>query len=187
MTCPHCAHFARHRLPGAEGALHRHRQGALHPARIPARSARRRAPSCWRAAPAGTNTTRWSRRCSRSSRTGRWRSRSQPLMAIAKQAGFTEQTFEACLTNQKCSTKVERCATAPPTSSRSTRRRPSSSTARTPRGRHVDRGAGEAHRALSQDLIFRAAVLRGIIGGSSRGTASTAPQYQSSSAPRRRH
>ena len=41
MTCPHCAHFDDD-LPGAEEALHRHRQGAFHLPRIPARSAGRR-------------------------------------------------------------------------------------------------------------------------------------------------
>ncbi len=42
MTCPHCAAFPRDHLSGTEEALHRHRQGALHLPRIPARSAGRR-------------------------------------------------------------------------------------------------------------------------------------------------
>jgi protein-disulfide isomerase len=31
-----------------------------------------------------------------------------PLMEIAKQAGFTEQTFEACLTNQELLEGIEK-------------------------------------------------------------------------------
>ena len=37
MTCPHCAHFEETDVPGDQEALHRHRQGSLYPARLPAR------------------------------------------------------------------------------------------------------------------------------------------------------
>ena len=48
----------RDHLSGAQEALHRHRQGALHLPRIPARPARAGGLPCWRAAPARTNTSR---------------------------------------------------------------------------------------------------------------------------------
>ena len=54
----------------------------------------------------------------------------EPLMAIAKQAGFTEQTFEACLSNQKMLDGIQTVRNRARRSSASTRRRPSSSTAR---------------------------------------------------------
>ncbi len=55
-------------------------------------------------------------------------------MAIAKQAGFTEQTFNACLTDQKVLDGIQAARSAPPRSSASTPRRRSSSTARSVRG-----------------------------------------------------
>jgi len=39
-----------------------------------------------------------------------------PLMAIAKQAGFTEQSFNACLSDRRCSTPCRKSRSAPPTS-----------------------------------------------------------------------
>ena len=39
MTCPHCAALPRTTLAAPEEEIYRHRQGALHPARVPARPA----------------------------------------------------------------------------------------------------------------------------------------------------
>ena len=52
-----------------------------------------------------------------------------PLLAIAKQAGFTEQTFDTCLANQKLLDGIQTCVSRPSTSSRCSRHRPFSSTA----------------------------------------------------------
>ena len=48
----------QHRVPRAQGEVHRHRQGALHHARVPARQPGGGAPRCWRAARAATRPSR---------------------------------------------------------------------------------------------------------------------------------
>ena len=154
MTCPHCAHFPETTLPGAEEALHRHRQGALHLARIPARPAGRRRLHAGALRRQRTNTCRWSRRCSPSRPTGRCRSRSQPLKAIAKQAGFTEAVLRR-LPGESEGARRHPGGARPRrrTSSASTRRRPSSSTARSFVGDLSIEAIGQGDRPLSQGRI----------------------------------
>ena len=146
--------FPRDHLSGAEEAIHRHRQGALHLPRIPARSAGRRPASCWRAAPARTNifpmvetlfaaAERMGGRRSRCSRC--WRSPSRP--ASPSRASTSAWRI------RRCSTASRRCASA---------RRSKLEVSSTPtffingkmfRGDAHDRGAGQGDRALSQELI----------------------------------
>ena len=52
------------------------------------------------------------------------------LFEIAKQAGFTQESFDKCLTDQKLLDEITPAARAPPTCSVFPRRRPSTSTAR---------------------------------------------------------
>ena len=76
-----------------------------------------------------------------------------PLLAIAKQAGFTEQSFNACLANQKVLRRHRKRAPA--------RRRQVQGAVdadlfingKQVAGRHLDRGSGQGDRALSQGLI----------------------------------
>ena len=102
LTCSHCAAFHKDDLAGAEEALHRHRQGALHPARIPARSRWPRPASCSPAATATTNITRSPTCCSTQQRN--WAFTDKPLdalRAMMRQAGFSQEKFDACLKDQK--------------------------------------------------------------------------------------
>ena len=108
MTCAHCAQLSHQDFPGAEEALHRHRQGALHPARIPARSAgdcrlharalrgRRTSiiPLIEHAVPEAGRMGGAASRCRRS-----WPSPSRPASP--------SESFKACLSNQKILDDIE--------------------------------------------------------------------------------
>ena len=58
MTCGHCAALPHQGAARAQDEVHRHRQGALHLPRVPARQPARLRPRCWRAAPAATRPSR---------------------------------------------------------------------------------------------------------------------------------
>ena len=57
LTCPHCRNFHRETFPAVQEGLHRHRQGALHPARVPDRQDRRASRPSRCAAPSPRNTS----------------------------------------------------------------------------------------------------------------------------------
>ena len=69
MTCPHCAHFAAATLPELKTKYIDHRQGQADPARVSLRSARRGRVHA-RPLLERQLSSRWSRCCSSSSRTG---------------------------------------------------------------------------------------------------------------------
>ena len=58
LTCPHCRHFHLKTFPAAQAGVHRHRQGALHPARVPDRQdvGPRQHRAALRASPTNTST-----------------------------------------------------------------------------------------------------------------------------------
>ena len=156
MTCPHCAHFHETTFPELKKRYidtgkvrYIFREFPLDSWPPP--------PSCWRAAPARTTRPNISRMVDtlfQQQRTWAVEKPIPPLLAIAKQAGFTEQTFNACLSNQKMLDGIESDAPA--------RRRTSSRSKSTPTffingtkaaRRPVDRGHGQGDRPLSQGLI----------------------------------
>ena len=110
MTCPHCAHFDETTFP----ELKKHyidtgkvryilREFPLDSWRPP--------PSCWRAAPARTTPSKYYAMVEtlfRQQRTWAVEKPIPPLLAIAKQAGFTEKSFNACLANQKLLDGIEK-------------------------------------------------------------------------------
>ena len=133
---PHCQRFHSDVYPAVQEEIHRHRQGLFHLPRVPARSAGDRRPSCWRAARRRSASSRSSTSCSTSRAS--WAFVQDPktaLLDLVKQAGFTEDSFNACLTNQEILDGVN-CGEESRLEGvrRRVRRRPSSSTARSSRG-----------------------------------------------------
>ena len=57
LTCPYCRNFHLETFPQFKQRVHRHRQGALHPARVPDRQDVRRWPRSRCAAPRPTSTS----------------------------------------------------------------------------------------------------------------------------------
>ena len=100
MTCPHCAHFPETTFPELKTKYIDTGKARLSCAN--SRSIRAPRPaSCWRAAPR-TIISRWSTCCSSSRRTGSASNNAKDaLLQISKLAGFTQESFEACLTDQK--------------------------------------------------------------------------------------
>ena len=131
MTCPHCAQFRRDHLPGTEEALHRHRQGSLHLPRIPAR------PAGGRRLHAGALRRReGSRQIFRHDRDA-----VPPADAVGggeaaaaaarhRQAGrlHRDRASTPAWRIRSCSTASKKCASAPSTNSKCSRRRLFSST-----------------------------------------------------------
>ena len=78
----------------------------------------------------------------------------EPLMAIAKQAGFTQQTFEACINDKEALDQGPAGARPRLPEVQGQGDADFLHQRRAPRGRHVDRRARQGHRALPQDLIF---------------------------------
>ena len=93
--------FPCHDAAGAQDEVHRHRQGAADLPRVSVRPARRGRLHAG-ALLAATTTSRWSTCCSSSRCSGpASRTPRSALLQIAKLAGFTQEKFEACLTDQK--------------------------------------------------------------------------------------
>ena len=121
---------------GIEEAVHRHRQGTLHLPRVSLRQGRGGRLHAGRAAPArtaaATDTWRWWRRYSQSRTNGSKPTIPlEPLENIAKQLGFSDASFKACLTNQQVHQRHRgRAQPRRRPSSASIPRRLSSSTAR---------------------------------------------------------
>ena len=104
MTCGHCANFHNTVLPGTQGKVHRHRQGALDHA------ASSRSTTC----AAGASMLA---RCAGGDKTFpligalfhtqedwafvRRRPRCPELFKVGQQAGFTQESFDKCLADQK--------------------------------------------------------------------------------------
>ena len=100
MTCPHCAHFHETTYPELKkryidtGKVRFiFREFPLDPLAAGA--------SCWRAAPTRTKFFPLIETLFQQQRTWAVEKPIPPLLAIAKQAGFSEQSFNACLSDQK--------------------------------------------------------------------------------------
>ena len=105
MTCSHCARFQYRLLPRAQGQLHRQGQGALLPARIPARSAggRGRHAGALRGRQA---RGRWSSSCSSSRRTGLSSTiRSTPCRTPSSRPAWARRLSKPASTTRACSTR----------------------------------------------------------------------------------
>ena len=100
MTCPHCAHFSKTPFRSCRSAT-------SIPARCASSSANSRSmrspqrASCWHAAPARTNSCRWSRRCSPNSANGWWRNRSSRCATSPSNSASPSRVSTQCLANQK--------------------------------------------------------------------------------------
>ncbi len=100
MTCPHCARFQKDTFRRSRRSIST-RQGALHPARIPARPGRGgrhhagalRAPEQYFPFVDVLFQQQMSWATADDKRAS--------LMQMSKLAGFTQESFNACLTNQK--------------------------------------------------------------------------------------
>ena len=100
MTCPHCAHFAETTYPELKKQLHRHRQGAYIFREFPLDPLAAGASMLARCA----DKDKFYPLIETLFQQQRQWAVEKPipqLMAIAKQAGMSEQTFNACLSNQK--------------------------------------------------------------------------------------
>ena len=131
MTCPHCAHFHETTYPELKKSYidtgkvrFIFREFPLDPL-----AAGRR--SCWRAARGKDKYFPMIETLFAQQKDWVVQKPLEPLFGIAKQAGFTQQSFNECLTNQQLLDGIEEVRKrARPTSSTSSRRPPSSSTAR---------------------------------------------------------
>ena len=101
MTCPHCQRFHQEVYPRVQDEVHRHRQGLLHLPRLSRSTRSRRRRSWWRIAGRRSASSR-SSTCSSTTRS-EWAFVQDPVTALqnlVKQAGISEDEFNACLTNQ---------------------------------------------------------------------------------------
>ncbi len=98
-SCPHCANFLQDDLPGPEKGIYRHRQDPLHLPRVPAQpaGARRLHAGALRAQGKIFPADRY---VLRSSRTAGSQTPLEGLQKIAQLAGFTKESFDACLKNE---------------------------------------------------------------------------------------
>ena len=116
MTCPHCAHFQDTTFPDIKKQYidtgkvrYIFREFPLDSLPLP--------PSCWRAASTAdlwrsqTDSNKYFALVDtlfRQQPTWAVEKPLPPLLTIAKQAGFTEKTFDACLANQKLLDGIEK-------------------------------------------------------------------------------
>ena len=106
MTCPHCAHFHKTTYPDPEIAIST-------PARCGSSSASSRSTrwpqpaSCWRAAADKDKYFPLIDTLFNQQQAWVVQQPLPPLLAIAKQAGFTQKAFEDCLANQKLLDQLE--------------------------------------------------------------------------------
>ena len=127
MTCSHCAAFHAAGLADAQGQICRHRQGAVHPARISARSARRRRLH-GRALPRPRQARRPDRQIIRDPDTN-GPSATSRSSGCARRPDCRRAIFSPASKTRRCSTASPPSTIPPPSDSASIRRRPSSSTA----------------------------------------------------------
>ena len=157
MTCGHCANFHKNVFPELK-------EKYIDTGKVRFIFASSRSttwpppPRCWRAAPAATRRSRSSRCCSRSRTSGR-SCEGNPvpkLFEIAKQAGFTQESFDKCLTDQKLLDDITAVRTrASDDVRRQLRRRRSSSTARSSTARRRSRTSTRCSSRCWQELRAR--------------------------------
>jgi protein-disulfide isomerase len=109
MTCPHCAHFHNDDLRRDQEEVCRRRQGSLRHPRIPLRSSRRRSLhagplQCAKPEELSTPEQYFPMVSMLFKQQETWAAAEDgraALLQMSKLAGFTEDSFTKCLTNQK--------------------------------------------------------------------------------------
>ena len=99
LTCPHCRTSTSMSYPQLKQRLHRHRQGALHPARVPDRQDSGVATIALRCA-SPTYLTFFGKSMDQQPAWVSQEVRLDPIFKVAAQVGMTREQFDACRENQ---------------------------------------------------------------------------------------